>query len=155
MKMPDLKTSDLKIEDLIPHRDRLRLIDEIVDLDDQTAVTRSLVAASWPAAGPDGVDPVILIELTAQSAAVCIGARRKRQGKKSASLGWIVGIKSADFLVEKVPLRSVVQTRVRLLYSIEGYSVFEGIAETGGETLARVQIQVFGEEGNGEGKTES
>ncbi|HOI73044.1 MAG TPA: hypothetical protein PLO63_02745 [Syntrophales bacterium] len=150
-----MKTTNLKIEDLIPHRDRLRLIDEIVDLDDQTAVTRSLAASSWPTAGPDGVDPVILIELTAQSAAVCIGARRKRQGKKSASLGWIVGIKSADFLVEKVPLRSVVQTRVRLLYSIEGYSVFEGIAETGGETLARVQIQVFGEEGNGEGKKES
>ncbi len=149
-----MKTIDLEIEDLIPHRDRLKLIGEIMELDDQTAVTRSVPTPAWPTAMPTGVDPVVLIELAAQTAAVCIGARRKRQGKKSASLGWIVGIKSADFLIDSVPFQAVLHTRVRQLYGLESYSVFEGIVETAGHTLARIQLQVFGEEQNGEAKTE-
>ncbi|NPU83532.1 MAG: hypothetical protein HPY65_03505 [Syntrophaceae bacterium] len=149
-----MKTTDLEIEDLIPHRDRMKLIGEIMDLDDQTADARSVVTPAWPTAGPAGVDPIVLIELTAQTAAVCIGARRKRQGKKSASLGWIVGIKSADFMVDVIPFRAVLHTRVRQLYGLESYSVFEGFVETGGDALARVQLQVFGEEQNGEAKTE-
>lgn len=149
-----MKTIDMEIEDLIPHRDRMKLIGEIMDLDDQTAVTRSVVTPVWPTAGPAGVDPIVLIELAAQTAAICIGARRKRQGKKSASLGWIVGIKSADFLADVVPLQAILHTRVRQLYCLESYSVFEGIVETGGNALARIQLQVFGEEQNGEAKKE-
>lgn len=149
-----MKTIGMEIEDLIPHRDRMKLIGEIMDLDDQTAVTRSVVTPAWPTAGPAGVDPIVLIELAAQTAAICIGARRKRQGKKSASLGWIVGIKSADFLADVVPLQAILHTRVRQLYGLESYSVFEGIVETGGDALARIQLQVFGEEQNGEAKKE-
>jgi predicted hotdog family 3-hydroxylacyl-ACP dehydratase len=147
-----MKTTDLQIEDLLPHRDRLKLISEIIELEDETAVTRSVVSPAWPTAGSSGVDPVMLIELAAQTAAVCIGARRKRQGKRSASLGWIVGIKSADFLTDIVPFQAVLVTRVRQLYGLESYSVFEGTVETGGRALARIQLQVFGEEHDEEAK---
>lgn len=147
-------TTDTHIEDLLPHRDRLRLIGEIVELDEQAAVTRSTVSPDWPTAGPDGADPVVLIELTAQTAAICIGARRRRQGKKRGALGWIVGIKTADFLTDIVPYQATLHTRVRQLYGLESYSVFEGTVETGGTVLARIQLQVFGEEQDEEAKKE-
>ena len=35
---------DIRIEDLLPHRDRMLLIDEILEVDDNTAVTRATVA---------------------------------------------------------------------------------------------------------------
>jgi len=39
---------DIDIEKLIPHRDRMKLIDEIIESDDEKAVTESLVTEKWP-----------------------------------------------------------------------------------------------------------
>ena len=41
---------DINIEDLLPHRDRMLLIDEILEVDDKTAVTRATVT-DQPVAG--------------------------------------------------------------------------------------------------------
>jgi len=141
-----MKTTDLNIEDLLPHRDRLKLVERILEMEDDAAATLAVTSPEWPAAGPGGVDAVMMIELAAQTAAVCVGGRRRREGRTKRTLGWIVGIKEADFLTDCVPFRTVLQTRVRLLYRLESYSVFEGSVEAGGDVLARIQLQVFGEE---------
>jgi predicted hotdog family 3-hydroxylacyl-ACP dehydratase len=36
------------IENLIPHRERLKLIDSIVSVDQEHAVTRATVKENWP-----------------------------------------------------------------------------------------------------------
>ena len=42
---------DIDIEQLIPHRDRMKLIDEVIESDDEKAVTESLVTEKWPVLG--------------------------------------------------------------------------------------------------------
>ena len=59
---------DIRIEDLLPHRDRMLLIDEILEVDDNTAVTRATVSNRWPFFNGNTVDSLILIELAAQTA---------------------------------------------------------------------------------------
>ncbi len=39
---------NIDIEELIPHRGRMKLVDEIVEADDKLAVTLSRVTDRWP-----------------------------------------------------------------------------------------------------------
>ncbi|RLC00730.1 MAG: hypothetical protein DRI57_31950, partial [Deltaproteobacteria bacterium] len=58
----------IDIEELIPHRDRMKLIDRIIEVDDETALTESVVTREWPLYDGNSVNSIILIELAAQTA---------------------------------------------------------------------------------------
>ena len=132
----------MDIEALIPHRGRMKLIDDVVAIDAETATTSALVSASWPLCRGTFVDPIVLIELVAQTAAVHI-SWKKGYGRAGRGRGWIVGIKQADFYREEIPVGSKLLTKVRSLCQIDNYTVLEGEVRAGTETLGRVQIQVF------------
>ena len=75
---------DIRIENLLPHRDRRLLIDEINEVDDEKAVTGATVIDQWPFFDDQAVDSLILIELVAQTAGVTNGwVRIKQRGKDS------------------------------------------------------------------------
>ena len=57
------------IEKLIPHRAPMRLVQDIVRIDDDSIETASIVQDSWPTARDGRVRTLILIELIAQTAA--------------------------------------------------------------------------------------
>jgi len=141
----------INVEDLIPHRDRMKLIDEVVEITSDEAVTRTTVTGRWPLVkltnenGADGacVDPVVFIEIVAQTAAVQVSARTKQNAADRR--GWMVGIKKADFFSDLVPVDTVLTTRVRCLQSIDNYDVLEGEVSSGGILLCRIEIQVFRE----------
>jgi predicted hotdog family 3-hydroxylacyl-ACP dehydratase len=138
--------TDIPIEDLIPHRGRMKLVDEIIEIDDQAAKTLSVVTEHWPVDDANRLDAVILIELVAQTAGVHEGWKALRKGKPGGTKGWLVGIKNADFLVESVPLQARLITTARTLYALESYAVFVGTVEMDSQLLARVELQVFREE---------
>jgi len=46
------------VESLIPHRNRMKLIDEIMVVDEKTAVTASVVTETWPMV--EGVPQIVL-----------------------------------------------------------------------------------------------
>ena len=80
----------LNIEDLLPQRDRMLLIDEILEIDDKIAVTRATVTDQWPFFDGQAVVSLILIELVAQTAGINNSwVRIKKRGlgseKKSSS----------------------------------------------------------------------
>jgi predicted hotdog family 3-hydroxylacyl-ACP dehydratase len=131
----------IDIEALIPHRDRMKLINDVLDVNDDTAVTSSLVSDRWPLCQGSFVDPLVLIEVVAQTAAVHI--RWKNGVDKGGGGGWLVGIKNADFFLDRIPLHTVLITTVKNLSSAENYNVLEGTVITGTDLLARIQIQVF------------
>ncbi|MFA4878402.1 MAG: hypothetical protein WC586_13445 [Methanoregula sp.] len=132
----------LDIEKLIPHRDRMKLINDVLDINADAAVTSSIVSDQWPLCHGSFVDPIVLIEIVAQTAGVHIGWKRGID-KSVGGLGWLVGVKSADFFLDRIPLQTVLITTVKNLYSAENYNVLEGIVMTGRELLGRIQIQVF------------
>ena len=131
----------IDIEALIPHRDRMKLIHDLLDANDDTAVTSSLVSDRWPLCQGSFVDPIVLIEVVAQTAAAHL--RWKKGGDKDGGGGWLVGIKNADFFLDRIPLHTVLITTVKNLSSAENYNVLEGTVMTGTDLLARIQIQVF------------
>jgi predicted hotdog family 3-hydroxylacyl-ACP dehydratase len=138
---------DMDIEALIPHRDRMRLIGEVLAVDDDRAVTLSIVTEDWPLYRDRAVDALVTIELVAQTAALIEGWKRQQAGR-GGTKGWLVGIKEADFLLPRIPLSVTLITEVRRDCALEGYAVFEGTVRRGTGVVATVSIQVFRPEEN-------
>jgi predicted hotdog family 3-hydroxylacyl-ACP dehydratase len=92
---------ELKLEDILPHRGGMLLVDDILSVEENFAVTEALISRSFPMADSRGVPPLVMIELAAQTAGVCNGLTRiKADGKDSSKKGWLVGVKRAQFFVE-------------------------------------------------------
>lgn len=131
----------MDIETLIPHRDRMKLINVVLDVNADTAVTSTLVTDRWPLYHESFVDPIVLIEIVAQTAAVQI--RWKRGIDKDMGRGLLVGIKSADFFLDRIPLHTVLITTVKNMSGAHNYNVLEGTVTAGTDLLGRIQIQVI------------
>jgi predicted hotdog family 3-hydroxylacyl-ACP dehydratase len=138
---------DMDIEALIPHRDRMRLIGEVVAVDDDRAVASSVVTEEWPLYRDGSVDVLVTIELVAQAAALLEGWKRHKSGRGGAK-GWLVGVKAADFRLPRISLPATLLTEVRKDYALESYAVFEGTVRLGTEVVAVVNIQAFRQEEN-------
>lgn len=89
------------LEDILPHRRAMSLIDDVIIVEENYAVTEAIVSKSYPMADSRGVSPLILVELAAQTAGVCNGlSKLKTEGKDSSRKGWLVGVKRAQFFVD-------------------------------------------------------
>ena len=89
---------NIDIESLIPHREPIKIINEVLEIKEDSAITTAIVNPSWPLYEGNAVDSLVLIEATAQTAAIVEGYKRKQQGKAGVK-GWLVGIKNAEFNV--------------------------------------------------------
>ena len=135
---------DLDIESLIPHRDRMKLIGTIVSVDPERAITEAIVNESWPLCQDGAVSPIVLIELVAQTAGVCIGWKEKvRNNAKTGGKGWIVGIKGAVFQVDRIPVATCITTCSEIEYNLQNYAVFRGKCTIDSVKVGEINIQVF------------
>jgi len=126
---------------LIPHRDRMKLINEVLDVNADKAVTSAIVTDRWPLCHESFVDPIVLIEIVAQTAAVHISWKRGQD--KGMGRGLLVGIKRADFFLDRIPLHTVLITTVKILSGAHNYNVVEGTVMAGTDILGQIEIQVF------------
>ena len=132
------------IEELLPHRDRMLLINEIVELNDTSAVTRATVSDQWPFFDGKTVDSLILIELIAQTAGINNGwVRLKTQGQDSEKKGWLVGIKQSRFFVNAVSLNDLIITKAENQFEYENYRHIAGVASIGSKIVGEVTLQLF------------
>jgi predicted hotdog family 3-hydroxylacyl-ACP dehydratase len=120
----------------------MKLINCVLDLNDVESVTSARVSDRWPLHRDTFVDPLVLIEVVAQTAAVHISGRMK-SGKTADRRGWMVGIKNADFFCDRIPVDTLLTTTVKKMYHMENYNVLEGEVKAGPDLLCRVQIQVL------------
>jgi predicted hotdog family 3-hydroxylacyl-ACP dehydratase len=134
-----------EIEDLIPHRERLKLIDTITFVDQEHAVTRATVKESWPLYSGDAVSAIVLIELAAQTAGVCIGwnQKMKSDGPMGEAKGWLVGIKNARFYVNTIPLDSCIITRSENRLVVENYKEIAASAGIGEKLVGEISLQIL------------
>lgn len=134
-----------EIENLIPHRGRMKLIDTIVTVDQQHAVTRATVKQSWPLLSGDAVSTIVLIELAAQTAGVCIGwnEKMKTDGPKTKAEGWLVGIKKARFYVAKISLETCITVRSENRLVVENYREIAATARIGEMLVADINLQIL------------
>jgi len=131
------------IEALIPHRGPMRLIEAIVETGPDFAATIATVREGWPLREGDGVSPLVIIELAAQTAAVSIGWQRWRSGGGLAGRGWLVGIREAVFFMTGIPLEAPILTRSRVQLSLDDYTEVVCVASVQGKPAGEVTLQVM------------
>ena len=136
--------ANYSIEDLLPHRNSMLLIEDILEGDPKKAVSSAVVIKEWPLYDGQHVSPLILIELAAQTAGICAGlARIKERGPNSDKKSWLVGIKSAGFFVESLALQDKITTRAENRYEYEGYRQITATARIGSDVVAKIQLQTI------------
>ena len=134
---------NIRIEDLLPHRDRMLLIDEIIEVDDEKAVTKSIVTKEWPLFEDNSVNPIILIELIAQTAGVYIGWKEIKKSGNTCGKGWIVGIKKAAFYLDKISLNSRIIVSSKKTFIFDNFHEILGIAKIDSDIIGEIILQVF------------
>jgi len=90
------------------------------------------------------IDSIIIIELVAQTASVCIGYKElKKNDEKLGGKGWLVGIKNASFFLDKIALKSRITTFSRINFNFENYTQILGTAKIGSKLIGEVNLQVL------------
>lgn len=134
---------EMSIDDLLPHRRPMRLLDEVLEADERRAATRSVVRPQWPLVDGDTVDALIVVELVAQTCGISNGLERTRiHGAGSDRKGWLAGIKSARFARDRIPVGTAIDVLAENAFSFEGFREIRGCARIGAETVAEVILQV-------------
>jgi predicted hotdog family 3-hydroxylacyl-ACP dehydratase len=132
-----------RVEDLLPHRGRMLLIDEILKVDTESAISRSRVTEAWPLFDGVGVPALMIIELVAQTCGLLNGlCRIQEQGEDSEKRGFLVGIKMAKLYIENLPLGESILTEARNRFKFEGFREIEGFAKMGSKLVGEVTLQV-------------
>lgn len=137
---------DIDIKKLIPHRDQMKIIDNVVSVADDVAVTSATVTDQWPLFNGRGVSSLVVIELAAQTSAVSIGWKTLMETGESGGRGWLVGIRKARFFWETIPVGAEILTRAEISFSLDNYTEIQGTAEVNGEVVGEVGLQVMREE---------
>jgi len=131
------------IPDLLPHRGRMLLIHEIVQIDKDAAISRSIVNDQWPTFDGAGVSPLLIIELVAQTSGLNNGLDRlTKEGQGTETKGWLVGIKKAKLYIDTLALGVVVTTQAKNSFKFEGFREIEGQAIIDEQVVGQVTLQV-------------
>jgi predicted hotdog family 3-hydroxylacyl-ACP dehydratase len=139
-----MNPKDVRPETILPHRGRMLLIDEILELDDAGAVTRSIVTDRWPFFNGRDVNAIVLVELVAQTAGVHNGwIREKLHGPAADKKGWIVGIRQARLMVNAIPLGTELTTRSKNQMEFEGFRDIFGTVAMETQIVAEIAIQLL------------
>lgn len=140
-----MNQTSLKVEDFILQRDRMKLIDTIISVDEGTAVSESIVSPSWPLFESGCVHSLIIIELVAQTAGINIkwNDTNERPAKDGNGGGVLAGIKKAVFHVNRIPVDAIIRTCSKKEYSQMDYSEFSGHVMMGEKMLGEVALQLF------------
>lgn len=130
-------------EDFLPHRDRMRLIDEIIEVNEKTAVTHATVTDQWPFFSGGSVQSLVFIELVAQTAGIsnCWQGIQKH-GENFVTTGWLVGIKQCFFYMDTIPLNTLIVTRTENRFIFENYIEILGTVEISSKKVAEVSLQL-------------
>ncbi|WPD23823.1 MAG: hypothetical protein SD837_04510 [Candidatus Electrothrix scaldis] len=136
--------SDLTLEDLLPQRGDMLLIQEVLEVDRTEARTLCRPKPSWPMADAKGVPPLILIELAAQTAGVCNGWDRiQNKGTDSDPMGWIVGIKKAEFSIDHLPFACDIISWAKNTFCFDNLREVACEQHIDGQLISRMTLQLF------------
>ena len=134
----------MSVEELLPHRGRMKLVDEIIEVDEERALTKSTVTDLWPFFDGKTVNALVLIELVAQTAGISNSwGGIKKHGDKFERKGWLVGIKRCRLLIDAVPLNTSIITRCENQFKLENYREILGTAWVDSDLVAEVRLQLL------------
>ena len=134
----------LTLEDLLPHRGGMLLVDEVVALNEENTVTRSVVSHQWPLMDGDRAQPLILVELAAQTAGINNGwQNRLTNGADVSQGGWIVGVKRALFSIDHLPVNAEIVITSENRFEFDGFREVHATATVDGLPAAEITLQLM------------
>jgi predicted hotdog family 3-hydroxylacyl-ACP dehydratase len=133
---------EIDIDALVPHRRPMRLIDEILSVDNHCATTAAIVTPDWPSFSAGAVSALLLIELVAQTAAV-IGGYKALTAPTPTRVrsGMLVGIKQADFKMDTLPTGTRLITRATTHALLENFKEIKGVVEIEDRMVCEMTLQ--------------
>ena len=133
----------VNVESLLPHRGRMLLVDEILAVSDDEASTRSIARGDWPLCADGSINPLILVELVAQTAGIHNSLKRiEQRGRGEPTRGWLVGVKSARFHVDVIAPGDTVVTTTANAFVFENLREIKGRVTIDGQPAADVVLQI-------------
>jgi len=142
--MKTIAHTNLTLEDLLPHRDNMMFVSEVLEVDRRHALTLCRVETFWPMADEWGVPSLMLVELAAQTAGVCNGWDRiQTKGIDSDPSGWLVGIKKAEFFIDYLPLGGNIISRAENINNFENLREVSCEQHLNDTLIGRVVLQLF------------
>ena len=132
----------IDIEALIPHREPIKVITEVIELHENSGTAAAIVNERWPLYDGHAVGALALIEAIAQTSAIVEGNKRRQEGKSGVK-GWLVGIKSAEFSTDSIPVNTPITVHVDSVHSFDNYGVIEGVVKSGDEILLKAVLQAI------------
>lgn len=131
------------IEALLPHRGKMLLVDEIVQINKDSAISRTTPTDCWPLSNGSTVSSLLLIELVAQTSGLSNGLECiNTEGQGTKVSGWLVGIKKAALNVHTIAIGEAIVTEARNSYKFEGFREIEGVCKVGENVVGEVILQV-------------
>lgn len=130
--------------DLLPHKGKMLLVNDILEISEEVAVSRSRVNANWPLVANQAASALLIVELVAQTAGLSNGFTLiNRQGEDANKKGWVVGIKKARFYIDQLPVGADINTRAENTFKFDEFVEVEGSAKIGTSLIGEVILQVM------------
>ena len=133
---------------LLPHRRPMRLVEDMIRVDELSIETSSVARDTWPTAENGCVRTIVLAELVAQSAAVLQGWKERHE-QETAVGGLLVGVPHATPTQPTVAVGSRLLCKVRISHGAHNYLAFEGeVRDDAGVVLLTGAVQAFRPDAN-------
>jgi len=125
------------IEDYLPHRPPMLLIDELVEVSDIRAVVRATIKPDCVFARDGIVHPAAMIEFMAQCCAIVSAARPSGKGPR---LGFIISCREVDLLVDSFAVGDKLELTADKIHGQEPLAVFGCTVVRDGAVCATMQL---------------
>ncbi|MGE0972845.1 3-hydroxy-fatty acyl-ACP dehydratase [Klebsiella sp. WOUb02] len=133
--------------DYLPHDAPMLLLEEVLEVTDETAVCRVAVTSGGvlgPFLDAEGNLPGwFALELMAQTVGVWSGWHRHRQGKSTIALGMVLGARELTCAAGILPADRTLTISVSLLMQDARFGSFECAISAGDEALATGRVNTF------------
>ncbi len=132
------------VEHFIPHRGRMKLVDEIVSICENEVLTRTTATPDWPLLPGGFADPVMLVEVVAQSAGIHNEwLEMQKNASRKPSEGWLVGIRDMSLSIPEIRVGAIIVTRTQNTYTVEDFREITGQSTIDGNLIATVRLQII------------
>jgi predicted hotdog family 3-hydroxylacyl-ACP dehydratase len=133
------------IEELVPHRGAMLMLDEVVACDSASIVARASVRpAAWYLDEEGAMPAWIGLELMAQAVAAHAGARAAQAGAQTGRRGMLIGCRAYRATAPAFAAGSVLEVTARAATADEsGFAAFDCALRSEGRDLASATVKLF------------
>lgn len=135
------------IDELIPQRAPIQMVDALVCASEDEAVCRYSVKRAGFFIEPDGLlSEVAMVEHIAQSASAHAGWKAREAGATEPPIGYIGEVKNFH-LYRRPAVGETIMTKVSMGPEVQGVTLMRGESKVGEEVVADTQMKIYVPEG--------